>query len=236
MAKGQRESFYKGQRYVLFDGRITNSGRYPLVNVGLDIDNITEASGTWHLIYDPATNTSYLPLREGPLRPGRSQDFGFIMPLESGFPNVSLHQVTTPNALYSITAANLFDEEKPREMLPPGSGTTTTLEESGGGVRVPYPPAHGRVRGENQQQEPAAGNATTGEQQQEQQEQQEPAATNATTVAQPEQPREQPQQPTNATAGDESQQQQQQEQQQEAGNTTAAEHVGSRGRRRLRDL
>jgi len=156
------------------------------VNVGLDIDNITQAAGTWHLIYDSATNTSYLPLREAPLRPGASQDFGFVMPLEGkGFPNVSLHHVTTPNALYHITAPNLFNDEKPREMAPPGNGTTTTLEESGGDVRVPYPPAHGRAnatRGDQgqdyqeqqqeqqpEQQQTGAGNATTGNLGQEQQ-------------------------------------------------------------------
>lgn len=42
MVKDQRESFYRGQRYVLFDGRVTNSGNFPLVNVGLDIENITQ--------------------------------------------------------------------------------------------------------------------------------------------------------------------------------------------------
>lgn len=42
MVKDERESFYRGQRFVLFDGRVTNSGRFPLVNVGLDIENITQ--------------------------------------------------------------------------------------------------------------------------------------------------------------------------------------------------
>lgn len=42
MVKDERESSYRGQRYVLFDGRITNSGNFPLVNVGLDIENITQ--------------------------------------------------------------------------------------------------------------------------------------------------------------------------------------------------
>lgn len=91
--KDERESFYRGERFVLFHGRVKNTGDFPLVNVGLDIENITKATGTWHLVYDPSTNTSYMPLRAGPLRPGAVQDFGFVMPLQAGFPNVSLHQV-----------------------------------------------------------------------------------------------------------------------------------------------
>ncbi|GAB5036127.1 Hypothetical protein NocV09_03400310 [Nannochloropsis oceanica] len=145
-----KESYWRDQRYVIWSGRVTNMGSYPLSAVGVDVQNITSTTGTWQLVYDPATNATYLPLRGGFLHPNESQRFGFIMPVVEGRPNVSLSYVTTPNALYNLTAPNVFDEEKPREFLP-RMGSNATLQESSGGLLVPYPPT--RVRPGQQQQE-----------------------------------------------------------------------------------
>jgi hypothetical protein len=150
-----KESYWRDQRYVIWSGRVTNTGSYSLSAVGVDVENITTTTGTWHLVYDPATNATYLPLRSGFLHPKESQRFGFIMPVVEGRPNVSLSYVTTPNALYNITAPNVFNEEKPREFLP-RMGSNMTLEESSGGLRVPYPPT--RVRpGQHQEEEHPEG-------------------------------------------------------------------------------
>ena len=157
-----KESYWKDQRYVIWSGRVTNTGSYPLSGVGVDVENITAATGTWHLVYDPATNTTYLPLRDGFLHPKESQHFGFIMPAPEGQPNVSLSYVTTPNALYNITAPNVFNDKKPKEFLPPRMGSNMTLEQSSGGLHVPYPPHHARIR-PGQQQE---GQQQQGQQQQ----------------------------------------------------------------------
>ncbi len=151
----EKESFYKDQRWVVWSGHVQNTGNYPLTAVGLTIQDLTAASATWHLVFDPATNTSYLPLRSGPLHPKESQSFGFIMPLASGYPNVSLHHVTTPNALYNLTAPNVFDVEKPREAVFLGNGTT--LEQNQGGLQVPFPPTHIRPRGQSQEEQQQGG-------------------------------------------------------------------------------
>jgi hypothetical protein len=200
-----KESFWKDQRYVIWSGRVTNTGSYPLSAVGVDVTDITAATGTWHLVYDPETNTTYLPLRDGFLRPKESQRFGFIMPAPEGRPNVSLSYVTTPNALYNITAPNVFNEERPREFLP-HMGSNMTLEQSSGGLRVPYPPT--RVR-PGQQQEGQQQYQGEGQQQEGQPEQQE-------------QPQEQRGEGQQGQQGQEGQQQQQQPEQQGRGGSGGA--------------
>lgn len=173
-----KESYLKDQRYIIWSGRVTNTGAYPLSGVGVDVENITSSTGTWNLVYDSTTNTTYLPLRDGFLHPKESQHFGFIMPTPEGRPNVSLSYVTTPNALYHLTAPNVFDEKSPKEALP-RMGGNTTLEQSSGGLRVPYPPHHTRVRPGQQQegqqgQQQQEGQQQGMEQQQEGQQQQQP--------------------------------------------------------------
>lgn len=163
-----KESYWKDTRYVVWSGRVTNTGEYPLSGVGVYIENITSSTGTWHLVYDPATNNTYLPLRGGFLHPKESQHFGFIMPSPSGYPKVNLSYVSTPNALYDITAPNVFNDTKAREALP-RVGDNVTLEESSDGarqnrlrVRPRGPPGEGQ-HGESQQpdeegrQEPREG-------------------------------------------------------------------------------
>jgi len=216
-----KESYWKDQRYVIWSGRVTNTGTYPLSGVGVDVENITAATGTWNLVYDPATNTTYLPLRDGFLHPKESQHFGFIMLAPEGRPNVSLSYVTTPNALYNITAHNMFNNKEPKEFLPPRMGSNMTLEQSSGGLRVPYPPHHARIRPGQQQEgqqqegqqqyqgEGQQGQQQEGQQQQHQQQQSQEQRGEGQQGQQAQEGQQQQQQPQ------EQQQQQPQEQQQQ---------------------
>lgn len=66
------------------NGRLENTGTYPIWGAGLVVENFDKATGYWHVNYDPTTNSTYFPLRSGLLQPQGSQNFGFIIPLESG--------------------------------------------------------------------------------------------------------------------------------------------------------
>jgi hypothetical protein len=71
--------------------------------------------------------------------PGGSTSFGVIQPAVSGYPNVSLRHVTTPNALFSLTDPGVAAASHPSEDRPLNRSQRIAIDRAAGGRSVPYP-------------------------------------------------------------------------------------------------